>query len=72
VVGLPLALVAAGGLGYGLFGAGTQPKASAATTLPAWATATADGFASVMEKYATSEGAGRQAAHHHPGDGEQP
>ncbi|MEV0184940.1 pectinesterase family protein [Streptomyces sp. NPDC050625] len=46
-VGLPLALTAAGSLTYGLFGAGTQPQASAATAVPAWATATADGFASV-------------------------
>ncbi|MFE1309253.1 pectinesterase family protein [Streptomyces sp. NPDC058755] len=44
---MPLALTAAGSLTYGLFGAGTQPKASAATAVPAWATATADGFASV-------------------------
>ncbi|MCD9880281.1 pectinesterase family protein [Streptomyces guryensis] len=42
---VPLALTAAGTLAYGLF-PGAQPKASAAT-LPAWATATADGFASV-------------------------
>ncbi|MCZ0988449.1 pectinesterase family protein [Streptomyces diastatochromogenes] len=47
-LGLPLAVTAAGALTYGLFGAGTQPKASAATaSVPAWATATADGFASV-------------------------
>ncbi|MFE1878577.1 pectinesterase family protein [Streptomyces diastatochromogenes] len=47
-LGLPLALTTAGALTYGLFGAGTQPKASAATAdVPAWATATADGFASV-------------------------
>ncbi|MFF0017784.1 pectinesterase family protein [Streptomyces sp. NPDC005374] len=47
-LGVPLALTAAGGLGYGLL-PGSQPKASAATTAaaPAWATATADGFASV-------------------------
>ncbi|MEU9170942.1 pectinesterase family protein [Streptomyces sp. NPDC048420] len=46
-LGVPLALTAAGGLGYG-FLPGSQPKASAATTAaPAWATATADGFASV-------------------------
>ncbi|MEU1405321.1 pectinesterase family protein [Streptomyces sp. NPDC005728] len=46
-LGLPLALTAAGAVTYGLFGAGTQPQASAATAVPAWATATADGFASV-------------------------
>ncbi|MFF4060890.1 pectinesterase family protein [Streptomyces sp. NPDC001668] len=46
-LGVPLALTAAGGLAYG-FLPGAQPKASAATTAaPAWATATADGFASV-------------------------
>lgn len=51
VVGVPLALSAAGAMAYGgvfgMFGADAQPKASAATTTPAWATATADGFASV-------------------------
>ncbi|WP_128432307.1 pectinesterase family protein [Streptomyces cyaneus] len=51
-VGIPLALTAAGTLAYGtdlgLFGEDAQQKASAATTAaPAWATATADGFASV-------------------------
>lgn len=51
-VGVPLALTAAGTLAYGtdlgLFGADAQQKASAATSAaPAWATATADGFASV-------------------------
>ncbi len=51
-VGLPLALTAAGTLAYGtdlgLFGEGAQQKASAATAAaPAWATAAADGFASV-------------------------
>ena len=50
-VGVPLALTAAGTLAYGtdlgLFGADAQTKASAATAAPAWATATADGFASV-------------------------
>ncbi|MEX1652318.1 pectinesterase family protein [Streptomyces pseudovenezuelae] len=46
-LGVPLALTAAGGLAYG-FLPGAQPEASAATTAaPAWATATADGFASV-------------------------
>lgn len=46
-LGVPLALTAAGGLGYGLL-PGAQPEASAAgTAAPAWATATADGFASV-------------------------
>jgi pectinesterase len=46
-LGVPLALTAAGGLAYG-FLPGAQHKASAATTAaPAWATATADGFASV-------------------------
>ncbi|MFJ3304399.1 pectinesterase family protein [Streptomyces sp. NPDC086549] len=50
-VGVPLALTAAGALAYGtvfgIFGDDVQPKASAATVVPAWATATADGFASV-------------------------
>lgn len=46
-LGVPLVLTTAGGLAYGLLPAG-QPQASAATTAaPAWATATADGFASV-------------------------
>ena len=46
-VGLPLALSAAGVLGYGAL-PGAQSRASATTTAaPAWATATADGFASV-------------------------
>ncbi|MFJ9154471.1 pectinesterase family protein [Streptomyces sp. NPDC102270] len=46
-LGVPLALTAAGGLAYGLL-PGSQPEASAATNAaPAWATATADGFASV-------------------------
>ncbi|KOV95033.1 pectinesterase family protein [Streptomyces sp. NRRL B-3648] len=46
--GLPLALAAGGALGYGLLGPGVQSRASAATAaVPAWATATADGFASV-------------------------
>ena len=46
-LGVPLVLTAAGGLAYG-FLPGSQPEASAATTAaPAWATATADGFASV-------------------------
>ncbi|WP_432153857.1 pectinesterase family protein [Streptomyces tricolor] len=44
--GLPLVL-AAGALGYGLLAPGAQPRAAAATAVPAWATATADGFASV-------------------------
>ncbi|KKD07304.1 pectinesterase family protein [Streptomyces sp. WM6386] len=50
-VGVPLALTAAGTLAYGMdfgvFGADAQRTASAATAAPAWATATADGFASV-------------------------
>ncbi|GAB2869591.1 hypothetical protein GCM10027074_41560 [Streptomyces deserti] len=51
-VGVPLALTAAGTLAYGtdtgLLGSGTARQASAATAAaPAWATATADGFASV-------------------------
>jgi pectinesterase len=48
-VGLPLALTAAGTLVYGtVFGLGAQEHASAAASAaPAWATATADGFASV-------------------------
>jgi pectinesterase len=45
--GLPLALAAAGGLGYGLLGPGGSSHASAATAVPAWATQAADGFASV-------------------------
>jgi pectinesterase len=46
-LGVPLALTAAGGLAHG-FLPGAQPRASAATTAaPAWATAAADGFASV-------------------------
>ena len=47
-LGVPLILTAAGGLAYGVL-PGSQPRASAATTTaaPAWATATADGFASV-------------------------
>lgn len=46
-LGVPLALTAAGGLAYGFLPA-SQPEASAATAaVPAWATATADGFASV-------------------------
>ncbi|MGW0575662.1 pectinesterase family protein [Streptomyces sp. NPDC002920] len=45
-VGVPLALTGAGVLAYGgVFGVGAQQAASAAA--PAWATATADGFASV-------------------------
>ncbi|TXS41220.1 pectate lyase [Streptomyces sp. uw30] len=51
-VGVPLALAAAGTLAYGtdlgLLGSGAQQRASAATAAaPAWATAAADGFASV-------------------------
>ncbi|ELS54249.1 pectinesterase family protein [Streptomyces viridochromogenes] len=51
-VAVPLALTAAGTVAYGtdlgLLGADAQRTASAATTAaPAWATATADGFASV-------------------------
>ncbi|MEV0172997.1 pectinesterase family protein [Streptomyces sp. NPDC050803] len=49
-VGLPLALTSAGALAYGtdlgVFGEDAQRTASAATA-PAWASATADGFASV-------------------------
>ncbi|MEU0422906.1 pectinesterase family protein [Streptomyces canus] len=46
-LGVPLILTAAGGLAYGVL-PGSQPRASATTTAaPAWATATADGFASV-------------------------
>ncbi|MFI1723292.1 pectinesterase family protein [Streptomyces sp. NPDC020489] len=49
VAGVPLALISAGVLAYGpLFGDDALSKASAATpAAPAWATATADGFASV-------------------------
>ncbi|MFD5265182.1 pectinesterase family protein [Streptomyces sp. NPDC058335] len=50
-MGVPLALTAAGTFAYGtdlgLFGADAQANASAATAAPAWATAAADGFASV-------------------------
>ncbi len=50
-VGVPLALTAAGTLAYGtdlgVFGQDVQRTASAAAAAPAWATATADGFASV-------------------------
>lgn len=51
-IGVPLALTAAGTLAYGtdlgLLGADAQQRAAAATAAaPAWATATADGFASV-------------------------
>ncbi|MFI5876678.1 pectinesterase family protein [Streptomyces sp. NPDC051445] len=51
-IGVPLVLTAAGTLAYGtdlgLFGAAGQARASAATAAaPAWATASADGFASV-------------------------
>ncbi|MEU9323741.1 pectinesterase family protein [Streptomyces canus] len=45
-LGVPLILTAAGGLAYGVL-PGSQPRASATTAAPAWATATADGFASV-------------------------
>ncbi|CAL9500844.1 hypothetical protein SUDANB176_03439 [Streptomyces sp. enrichment culture] len=48
--GIPLAVTAAGALAYGadpgVLGSGAR-QASAATAAPAWATATADGFASV-------------------------
>ena len=49
VAGIPLALTAAGALAYSpVFGDDAQSTASAATAaVPAWATATADGFASV-------------------------
>ncbi|MGC0331068.1 pectate lyase [Streptomyces sp. SAI-170] len=47
MIGAPLAVTAAGVLAYGsVFGIGAQEEASAATA-PTWATATADGFASV-------------------------
>jgi pectate lyase len=50
-VGVPLALTDAGTLAYGtdfgVFGEDAQRTAAAATAAPAWATATADGFASV-------------------------
>lgn len=50
--GVPLALTASGvfayGTDFGLLGSGAQQQASAATAAaPAWATATADGFASL-------------------------
>jgi pectate lyase len=49
VAGIPLALTSAGVLAYSpVFGDDAQSSASAATAaVPAWATATADGFASV-------------------------
>jgi pectate lyase len=51
VVGVPLALTAAGAMAYGavfgVFGEDAQPKASAATGVPAGATDMAGGFASV-------------------------
>lgn len=50
-VSLPVALTAAGTMAFGTdlgaFGADARTMASAATVAPAWATATADGFASV-------------------------
>ncbi|MEH0556373.1 pectinesterase family protein [Streptomyces sp. B21-101] len=50
-LGVPLTLTAAGALAYGTdlgaFGSAVQHTASAATAAPAWATASADGFASV-------------------------
>lgn len=51
-VGVPLALTVAGALALGPLGTGAQQRAAAATTAataaaPAWATAVADGFASV-------------------------
>ncbi|MGC9382009.1 pectinesterase family protein [Streptomyces sp. MH13] len=50
-VGVPLALTAAGTLTYGadlgVFGSGAQRASAATAAAPAWATATADGFASV-------------------------
>ncbi|MFJ8083325.1 pectinesterase family protein [Streptomyces sp. NPDC096205] len=47
MIGAPLAVTAAGVLAYGsVFGIGAPEKASAATA-PTWATAAADGFASV-------------------------
>ncbi|MEV5434903.1 pectinesterase family protein [Streptomyces sp. NPDC052682] len=64
-VGVPLALTAAGTLVYGadLGVLDTQQKASAATAaVPAWATATADGFASVdaLGQHGTYGGRGGQ------------
>ncbi|MDF9810994.1 pectate lyase [Streptomyces sp. SPB162] len=51
MIGLPVALTTAVGVTYGAafgaFGDDAQPKAAAATTTPAWAGASADGFASV-------------------------
>ncbi|MFD3869481.1 pectinesterase family protein [Streptomyces sp. NPDC058623] len=50
-VGIPLATATAVGMSYGgafgVFGEDARPKASAATTGPAWAREVADGFASV-------------------------
>ncbi|MGC9500429.1 pectinesterase family protein [Streptomyces sp. WG7] len=50
-VGVPLALTAAGTLAYGadlgVLGSGAQRASAATAAAPAWATATADGFASV-------------------------
>ncbi|GAA0691853.1 hypothetical protein GCM10010193_53010 [Kitasatospora atroaurantiaca] len=51
IVGIPVAAAAAVGLsygaGFGAFGEDVQPKAAAATVVPAWARDAADGFASV-------------------------
>ncbi|MEU2285894.1 pectinesterase family protein [Streptomyces sp. NPDC013178] len=51
VAGVPLALIAAGVLGYGtdlgMFGADARQASAATAAAPAWATASADGFASV-------------------------
>ncbi|WP_328872291.1 pectinesterase family protein [Streptomyces sp. NBC_00287] len=47
-IGVPLALTAAGTLAYGsVYGIGAGAEQASAATAPAWATATADGFASV-------------------------
>ncbi|MGW6737768.1 pectinesterase family protein [Streptomyces sp. NPDC055013] len=50
-VGVPLTLAAAGALAYGtdlgVLGAGVRQASAATAAAPAWATATADGFASV-------------------------
>ncbi|MFF3330200.1 pectinesterase family protein [Streptomyces sp. NPDC002888] len=51
VAGVPLALIAAGTLAYGtdlgMFGADARHASAATAAAPAWATASADGFASV-------------------------
>lgn len=65
-LGLPLAVTAAGALAYGLFGAGTQPKASAATAAVPASTPWTDmsGFSWKNDRFAEyrNTGAGAGAA----------